>query len=391
MPRLVACHCGTASTTGARGMRTSWGQRSGKCGRRLWLFLALAVAVSAGAAATSALAAQPSRTETRPLEQLWSRYPLAPGTQQPKPAKPSAPAATTRPSVNDGGGGGGVSPALLGVLVVLGIAAAVAVTGAASGSLEVKPEGALMNVFRRGRDAAGINRDDDVAPPPGDVTARIRAATSDAAEAPLVAALVDGPAQEQRDAKQQHAADPDSMSKIGERVATVLETAQEAARTIRQDAQDEADALLKRVTREAEETRARADQEAEELRRDAERVLHEAEERSGKTRAEADKFAERRREEADEQAAATLSAAKANAASIAEAAAARHDELLTNVSVTEDRLRALSSALRNVASELDDLLAAETADEEKEPDTEESLDDSLRTRAGASRGRSRAK
>ena len=284
--------------------------------------------------------------------------------------------------------------ALLVPLAALGLAVAAAaiVGGAAGRSLALKPEGARMNMFRRGRDAADTNQGDDNADG-RDVAARVRAATSrGGSEAPLVTAFVDRGSQESRHA-QDSASDADgpTPSRVGEHVATVLESAQQAARTIRQDAQNEAKSMLERVAHEAEETRARANREAAEKRREAERMLHEAEERSKSMRAAAEQFAERQRQDADEHAAATVAEAKAKAASIADAANARHEELLSNVSVTEDRLRALSVALRNVASELDDLVAARPADGDsgdgKEP---EALDESLRARTGAVEERSAA-
>ena len=285
--------------------------------------------------------------------------------------------------------------ALLVPLVALGLAVAAAaiVGGAAGRGLALKPEGARMNMFRRGRDAADTNQGDDNADAPRDVAERVRAATSrGGSDAPLVTAFVDRDTQESRHAQEAaREADGPTPSRVGEHVATVLESAQQAARTIRQDAQNEAKSMLERVAHEAEETRARANREAAEKRREAERVLNEAKERSKSTRAAAEQFAERQRQDADEHAAATVAEAKATAASIADAANARHEELLSNVSVTEDRLRALSVALRNVASELDDLVAARAADGDsadgKEP---EALDESLRARTGAVEERSAA-
>jgi hypothetical protein len=181
------------------------------------------------------------------------------------------------------------------------------------------------------------------------------------------------PVAEEQPSKTEPAVEELSPSRIGEQVATVLQTAQEAAQRIRDDAQAEADELLERVTREAFEHRDRSAREANDRRSEAERIFREAEERSKQAVEEGERLFQQRQQEAEEQAGATVAKAKAEAANISEEANARHEELLTNVSVAENRLRALSAGLRSVAGELEELVEGGDGGQ---------LDESLRARIG---------
>lgn len=213
-----------------------------------------------------------------------------------------------------------------------------------------------MNRFRRDRDAPERH---------AEVIGLVRTATATFDELEPVA--------EEQPPKTEPAVEELSPSRIGEQVAAVLQTAQEAAQRIRDDAQAEADALLERLTHEAFEHRDRSAREANDRRSEAERILRAAEERSKDAVDEAEKFFQQRQQEAEEQAVATVAKAKAEAATISEEANARHEELLSNVSVAENRLRALSAGLRSVAGELEELLGGGDGGR---------LDESLRARLG---------
>ena len=193
--------------------------------------------------------------------------------------------------------------------------------------------------------------------------------------------------EQERQRERTPAADAVTADNIGDHVAGVLRSAQAAAQTIRDDAQRDAAALLERAKKEAEDMRARAAVETEQQRTEAQRVLQQAGEEAAVARSNADQYAERRRREADARAAATIDEANVRAASIADAANQRHQELLSNVAVTEDRLKGLSAALRKVARELDEVVEP-SADggEASEAGAAESLEASLRARAGASTG-----
>jgi hypothetical protein len=127
--------------------------------------------------------------------------------------------------------------------------------------------------------------------------------------------------------------------------------------------------------------RVRASTEAAAKSSDVEDALQTAREQANQTRGDADAYAQRRRQEAEQQAAATLSHAKAEASSIQQAVKKRDEELLSNVAMTEDRLNVLSTALKTVARELDELLLEdESPAAGSEAAVREELDAALRTR-----------
>jgi F0F1-type ATP synthase membrane subunit b/b' len=162
---------------------------------------------------------------------------------------------------------------------------------------------------------------------------------------------------------------PVTAENIGEHVSSVLQSAQHAARTIQDDARREAASLVERARREADETRARASTEADAKRSDAERALQTAREQADQTREDADAHAQQRRQEAEQEAVATLQAAKE-----------RDEELLSNVAMTEDRLSVLSTALKTVALELDELLVEDEPPAAGSEAAREELDTALRSR-----------
>jgi F0F1-type ATP synthase membrane subunit b/b' len=190
----------------------------------------------------------------------------------------------------------------------------------------------------------------------------------------VIPEVVGRPAQEEstdveRSQRELTPAPPVTAENIGEHVSSVLQSAQQAARTIQDDARREAASLVERARREAAETRARASTEAEAKRSDAERALQTAREQADQTRDDADAYAQQRRQEAEQQAVATLQAAKE-----------RDEELLSNVAMTEDRLSVLSTALKTVALELDELLVEDESPTAASEAAREELDTALHSR-----------
>lgn len=332
-------------------------------------------------AATAPAGAAGPPTVTRPLEQLWSRYPLAPKAQ---PALSPAASAVDRQDKGNRNGNG------VALAVVLGVAAlAAAATLFVSRTFGVqRREGAAMSVFKRDRRPDSGPIDD----PRGSVVERVRAATGQPGKTQIkevTPEVVGRPAPEESTdverAQLERTPAPAAVTaeNIGQHVSSVLQSAQQAARTIQDDARREAATLVERARREADETRARASTEAAAKSSDAERALQTAREQADQTRGDADAYAQRCRQQAEQQAAATLSNAKGEASSIQQDAETRHEELLSNVAMTEDRLKVLSSALKNVARELDDLVEDEFSAEGSDARAREELDAALRSRTGA--------
>jgi hypothetical protein len=372
----ASCRCGAASEDGARA--TNWGKSTAvRVGATALMAFGCLLAATAPAGAAVA------PTVTRPLEQLWSRYPLAPKAQP--AASPAASAVDRQDNGNRNNGNGVALTVVLGV-GALAAAATLFVTRRTFGVQ--RGEGAAMSVFRRDRRPKSEPSDDLR----GNMAERVRAATGQRGETQItevIPEVVGGPAPEESTdlerAQRERTPAPAAVTaeNIGEHVSSVLQSAQQAARTIQDDARREAASLVERARREADETRARASTEAAANSSDAERALQTAREQADQTRGDADAYAQRRRQEAEQQAAATLSDAKGEASSIQQAAKKRHEELLSNVAMTEDRLKVLSTALKNVARELDDLVEDESSAAGSEAPAREELDAALRSRTGA--------
>jgi hypothetical protein len=270
--------------------------------------------------------------------------------------------------------------------MVLGVGALAA---AATPSVSRRPfgirrgEGAAVPVFRRDRRPEGEPRDNLRA------AERVRPAKGQRGDTEITEVIPEvvgrAPQEESTDVVRPQTeptpAPAVTAENIGEHVSSVLQSAQQAARMIQDDARREAASLVERARRKAEETRARASTEAAAKSSDAERALQTAREQASETRADADAYAQRCRQEAEQQAAATLSDAKAEASSIQQAARKRDEELLSNVAITEDRLNVLSTALKTVALELDELLIEdESPAAGSEAAAREELDAALQSR-----------
>jgi hypothetical protein len=322
--------------------------------------------VAAGSTAPARAAGTP--TETQPLQELWSRYPLVPKKQ------PAAASASTRSDQK--GTGDGV---LLTVLLGFGAVAVAATLVMGKRKIAVqREEGVAMTVFKRDR------RDTSEGAPHLNVADRIRAAANTQITEVIPEVVGDSGADAER-AKQQGPSPQDDLTavNIGERISSVLQSAQEAARTIEEEARREAASLIGRAQHEADELRQSAFDEAAGKNADAESTLQAAQKQSEQTRGDADAYAQRRREEAEQRAGQRLADARAEAASIARVARERHDELLSHVALTEDRLKVLSTALKNVAHELDKLIEEGSDDSGSQRDDPKGLDEALRSRTGA--------
>lgn len=327
-------------------------------------------------------------TETRPLEELWSRYPLVPK------GEPAASPSTPADDRNE-------DRLLLAVLIAVGmtaIAGTVVVRKRKFGVL--RAEGAAMSRFRPDRrqaDSDASLSNDEVSRRDRSVAERVRAATADRGDAKIREVIPEIVRQARPDegAEAERAETDRSMPdaavtahNIGEHLASVLQSAQQAARTIEEDARRDAAALIAQARREADETRSRSSAEAATKNAEAEHLRQAAREESEQTRSDADEYAQQRRQEAEERAAATLRDAKAEAASIAQDAKERHEELLSNVAMTEDRLKLLSGALKNVARKLDGLVedgSSNTGGRARlgQAQAQAGLDEALRGRTGA--------
>jgi cell division septum initiation protein DivIVA len=177
-----------------------------------------------------------------------------------------------------------------------------------------------------------------------------------------------------------------SPAQIGEHVAAVIASAQQAAENmlteaaaeaerIRGEARDEAKGLIAGATREAERMRADAGTYSREARHDADAY-------AGGKRGEADAYASRVRAEAEKKARAVGEAAKQEAKRIEQDAHRRREALTSEAERFEDRLQSLHAVFQGITIQLEALLPKKPEDAVEERD-EETLDESLKRRVSA--------
>jgi cell division septum initiation protein DivIVA len=143
---------------------------------------------------------------------------------------------------------------------------------------------------------------------------------------------------------------------VGEHVEAVLKAAEEAADRLLEEARMRAIAIRDGADRDASARREAAQAEADRLTEEAEAAHTEALATAEKVRAAAEEDAAAQRAEAEEVAAKLRADAERDAATFAERTQARHDELLHDTALAEDRLHRLVGGLREVADRLDGLL-----------------------------------
>ena len=163
---------------------------------------------------------------------------------------------------------------------------------------------------------------------------------------------------------------------VGDRIAHVLDAAEEAAEQIRSDARREG----VRIIQEAEATAAAR---VAELTRDAEQIRDDAEDYARDIRAAVDSYATQQRREAEEDARRVLSEAESQARATREAsqemsdqmqleARRRHELLQRESKALEERRHRVLEGLRDLSAQLQDALVEPSRGRE-----EESLADAL--------------
>jgi hypothetical protein len=328
------------------------------------------VAASLCAPASFAQSDEEERTTTRerqarPPGKLWGRFPLGERARQPasppsvRPSQPR-PVPVAYESEGDELGGGEL---LRLVLLLAGLAAAVLLAPAvfvlvrprppADAAVAVAVPPAFVALLRA-RLLGAMRR-------PGTIQARVRAARAVAIEAlewdnvsfqhvegrqePVeekIVRPVDG-----ADAGESAAHDEPAQGRptdrdyaqFGDRVASVLQAAEEAAQQIRADAR----AAAQQMTRQAEqEAKARL----EESRREADRLRAEADAESRNTREAAQAYTANHRREAEEHAARLLSDAETQARASREAAEAMVQRIEESARSLEEEVREQERMIR---------------------------------------------
>jgi hypothetical protein len=166
---------------------------------------------------------------------------------------------------------------------------------------------------------------------------------------------------------------------LGSHVASVLEAATAAAARVRDEAQADAQQIRAVAEAEASSKIAEASSEASRIAHEAEGLRREAEQAVNSTRERAEAFAARRRDDAEAEAAIILGNAEQVATRQHEELVAREQALRESIDLAEKRLRHLGTGFRELADQLDEILASETLAEWSDtPDLNDVLGESVR-------------
>jgi cell division septum initiation protein DivIVA len=187
---------------------------------------------------------------------------------------------------------------------------------------------------------------------------------------------------------------------VGEHVAAVLGSAEEAAEKIRESARQDAERMRAETKDKVAATLSEVKLEAERGRRESEQLRADADAYNKQTREAADRYTTemrvkideevaQRRAEVDEQVREIEWAAKRKAKDVETEARARQKTLMQQVGHAEARLEQLLGIFRGMTLQLEDLVSAESAgrsgDAEEQASVAEPLDEALNPRPTASR------
>lgn len=303
--------------------------------------------------------------QARPPGKLWGRFPLGEPTRQPGSPPSVRPSSQPRPvpmAFESGGDEVGGGELLRLVLLLLGLSAVV-LLGPAVFMLARPRRPAEAGVvvalpafvaLQRERLLGAMRR-------PGTIQARVRAARAVAIEAlewdnvsfeaegrqepveeKIVRPVADGGDRGEpavHDEPVQEEPTHRDFTQFGDRVASVLRAAEEAAEQIRMDAS----AAAQQMTRQAEqEAKARLEQ----ARREADRLRAEADAESRNSREAAQAYTANHRREAEEHAARLLSDAEAQARASREAAEAMVQRIEESARALEEEVREQERMIR---------------------------------------------
>ena len=385
--------------------------------------------------------AERGRSAPRPdPTKLWKAYPLKPRQQPLPPTKPVAPAAARTRIAAPGSSDGRQSSPLLLVSAVLALA--VLAGGLLVVSLRLPPASALGMAWRSPR----VRRRSYGARQPRRLSRRLSERGlavhrfpnlggerhDDGSEVVAAAAETAGPVRrkdiftphsmrgQERNETVNQAKNPTPQSgsdtdkarvdgeptevgraeQVGEQVAAVLVSAEQAAEQIRESARQDAERIRAEAKDKVAATLSETKLEAEQGRRENEKLRADADAYNKETREAADRYGTEVREkvdqevaqwraEVDEQVRGIRRAAKLRAKDLETEARARQKTLLEEVGRAEARLEQLLGIFRGMTLQLEGLVSAESAGrsgdaEEKTPGAEP-LDEALKPRPSASR------
>jgi hypothetical protein len=396
----------------------------------------LAVVLACGWQATVAAPALAERGRSAPRNptKLWKAYPLIPREQSLPGTKPAAPVAARIAAT--GSSDGGQSSSLL--LVSLGLAVAMVAGALLLVSLRLAPASALGVAWRspRARRRAfgarlprrfsrrpeGVHRFPHLGGERHDDGSEVVAAAAGAA-GPVGRKDIFIPnsmrgqertetVNQARNPTSQGASDTDQVpvegggtevgraEQVGEQVAAVLVSAEQAAEQIRESARQDGERIRAEAKDEVATALSATKLDAERGRRESEKLRADADAYNKQTREAADRYVTEMREKSDKEIAQTRAevdeqvrgirrAAELRAKDLATEARARQKTLLQEVARAEARLEQLLGIFRGMTLQLESLVSAESAgrsgDAEEKTSVAEPLDEALKPRPSASR------
>jgi hypothetical protein len=210
------------------------------------------------------------------------------------------------------------------------------------------------------------------------------------------------PVETKRDVRTGAGEPEENYAQVGEQVAAVLASAEQAVNQIRESALQEAERLRAETGEKAAATLSEAKLEAERGRRESEKLRADADTYSRGTRAAADRYlaetrlkideeAAQRRAEVDKQVRAIRQAAEQKAKDVEAEVLQRQRTLVQELERSEARVQQLLGIFRGMTAQLEGLVSAEPAgqsgDAEREASVDEPLDEALKPWRSPSRFR----
>jgi cell division septum initiation protein DivIVA len=328
-------------------------------------------------APTTATAAQ-QRYGARPPTELWRNFPLRP------PAAATTDRTRTSPSrekIQSRRQSDSTNATRTWLWIVFGVALTSCVAAVVFFLSQVLYEGGVMDRFLSKKRAAGKDEPErrEDSPTEGKVDTAARVASY----------LGTGSGPDSPPEIAQPPQTPPDLDRVAGHVGSVLHAAEEAAALIQEEARQDAERVLGDAQKEASERADAARKYAGSTRADAERLRSEAEDWSAQMRDAAERDAADRRAEAESEARSILSAAERQVEALGKERERRQQSLRTDISLAEDRLRQLVSALREVATRLDMLLSA-SSDRQDDADVATERENTLVDAIAPSRQREEA-
>jgi hypothetical protein len=304
-------------------------------------------------AAPGSSSPRPAKTHRFP-KKLWRSYPLRPTSTaanlQPR-TTPQPRTVPARPTNVSAGSDNGATRTRAWQWLVVAMALILSATalGVVTVSSHIRQGGAFMDRHRfTGRGDRDSIDDEQERQEPDQTEHTADAANRVASYLGSQSSTLSEPA---------HTASGHDVDSVLGQVGSVLHAAEEAAARMKAEARQQAEGILQHAETEATTRTEGARREADAAKADADRIRSEAQDWSSQTREIAENYAAEKRAQAEAEGKNIVATAERHAATFAIDAESRHENLMTDISIAEARLRQLVSGLQDLAAQLDRLLS----------------------------------